>query len=351
MEYLGFASFPFSAPESSTAHAIFLDPDTLPPAGYPEQQGAGCCDSGDTAVHEAGHYFGLFHTFSHENYPWGSCAGANQQLTGDMVCDTPAQSLATESNVWCSNPDDSCSIDNEYTFISAVVEGGSSSGSKSTHDPNWSFMDYSADKCMTRFSPGQAARLREQIELYKPKASAIWEATTAANPNPTSPSCARTAVGVAVLASCTDMVCPSDDFTCVSDDACVPKQELCDCIPNCAVGSDESAEHAGCDEDLCSKLCESTEWECADGLQCKIQGLAQDSSLPPPLTPCFWFSFPYSFIIILASAFYSCLHMLYICTSVFIYRSIYCNCDHDSLCSTAVCLIANHNRSSNHAEH
>ena len=91
---------------------------------------------------------------------------------------------------------------------------------KATYDPNWSFMDYSADNCMTRFSPGQALRLREQIELYKPKAAAIWEARTAEHTNPKPASCERQAVGMATIASCAHMECPVDDFTCASDAAC-----------------------------------------------------------------------------------------------------------------------------------
>lgn len=190
------------------------------------------------------------------------------------MCDTPAQSRATDSNVWCRLPGDSCSIDNAYPFLAAADP--ESAIDKSTYDPSWSFMDYSADDCMTRFSPGQAVRLREQIELYKPKAAAVWAARAAAHPNSTAASCTRPAVGVATVASCTGLECPADDFTCASDAACVPKQELCDCTPNCVDGSDESAEHAGCDEDLCSDHCEPTEWECADGLQCIHAGYRCD---------------------------------------------------------------------------
>jgi hypothetical protein len=36
-------------------------------------------------------------------------------------------------------------------------------------DPTWSYMDYSPDACMTRFSPGQMIRMREMVETYRTK--------------------------------------------------------------------------------------------------------------------------------------------------------------------------------------
>ena len=86
-------------------------------------------NEGDTLVHEMGHYLGLLHTFSSKS---GTCSDE----TDDKVDDTP---LEASPNYGCSARD-SCS---------------NHAGS----DPIWSFMDYTRDACMTRFSPGQVCDL------------------------------------------------------------------------------------------------------------------------------------------------------------------------------------------------
>lgn len=105
-------------------HAIFpqvilIHPETMPGGSYSN------LNLGDTLVHEMGHYLGLLHTFSSKS---GTCS----EETDDKVDDTP---IEASPNYGCSARD-SCS--------------GFSGG-----DPIWSFMDYTKDACMTRFSPGQ----------------------------------------------------------------------------------------------------------------------------------------------------------------------------------------------------
>ena len=82
-------------------------------------------NEGDTLTHEMGHYLGLLHTFS-------SSSGQCSVDSDDQVDDTPLESTP---NYGCSERD-TCKND----------EGS---------DPIWSFMDYTKDACMTRFSPGQ----------------------------------------------------------------------------------------------------------------------------------------------------------------------------------------------------
>ncbi|KAI7327509.1 hypothetical protein KC315_g7060 [Hortaea werneckii] len=82
---------------------------------------------GFTAVHETGHWLGLYHVFQGQ-----SCDGL-----GDYVLDTPAQKNATRG---CPTIQDSC----PWRF-----------GLDSIHN----FMDYSYDECLERFTPLQSLRM------------------------------------------------------------------------------------------------------------------------------------------------------------------------------------------------
>lgn len=84
---------------------------------------------GLTAVHEVGHWMGLFHVFQ-----GGSACGLGP---GDQVADTPPQWNATSGCPRTRRPD-SC------------PEPGL--------DSIFNYMDYSYDECMEEFTPGQIER-------------------------------------------------------------------------------------------------------------------------------------------------------------------------------------------------
>ena len=136
---LGFASFPSDAPEDSYRHAIVVNYATFPGVQLSAQL-IGFFKPftmGITLVHEAGHYFGLAHTFNNNH-----CGGDN-----DGISDTPVERSPAAG---CPVGRDSCS----------ALPGP---------DPVRNFMDYSDDDCMTEgFTPMQMDMMREQITEYRP---------------------------------------------------------------------------------------------------------------------------------------------------------------------------------------
>ncbi|GIZ43003.1 hypothetical protein CKM354_000624900 [Cercospora kikuchii] len=86
--------------------------------------------NGGTAIHEIGHWFGLFHVHTE---------GATCDAPGDFVDDTPAQ----------KDPNWSCPVGNERQDSCPDQPGV---------DSVFNYMDYTDDACTDEFTPGQIER-------------------------------------------------------------------------------------------------------------------------------------------------------------------------------------------------
>lgn len=116
---LGWASQPTAYDNAPLLDGVVIARHTMPGGRK------GHYSAGDVAVHETGHWLGLFHTFA------GKCG-----RRGDRVADTPREARASYT---CPAGRDTCPAPGK--------------------DPIHNFLDYSYDRCMNQFTRGQVARM------------------------------------------------------------------------------------------------------------------------------------------------------------------------------------------------
>ncbi|XP_020601148.1 matrix metalloproteinase-14-like [Orbicella faveolata] len=92
---------------------------------------------GDNAVHEIGHYFGLFHV----------CEGGCTEDEDDEVADTPR--CADYTYICTDQPVDTCKF-------------------QSGLDPIHNYMGFMEDACMYEFTPGQITNMAQHVKTFRP---------------------------------------------------------------------------------------------------------------------------------------------------------------------------------------
>ena len=130
-QVLGWATQPTRLDQEPWMDGVVIARHTMPDGA------GGHYSAGDAAVHETGHWLGLFHTFA------GKCG-----RRGDLVADTPAEGKPSYT---CPTRRDTCTAAGK--------------------DPVRNFMDYSYDSCMDRFSRGQVQRMKRAWAAFRSPSS------------------------------------------------------------------------------------------------------------------------------------------------------------------------------------
>jgi hypothetical protein len=133
---LGQCSLPYDVGQDAAPSTYVSDGCLVASGSMPNGSIYGYSE-GKTAVHEAGHFLGLYHPFQGE-----TCLGP-----GDFISDTPQQSTPT-AGCPTEPPKDSCPYQ---------------PGLDSIHN----YMDYSDDACYTSFTADQIVRMQQMWIIYR----------------------------------------------------------------------------------------------------------------------------------------------------------------------------------------
>ncbi|KAK5653954.1 hypothetical protein OQA88_7630, partial [Cercophora sp. LCS_1] len=147
-----------SDPDRFILDGCVIAPETLP--GGPEPD----TGEGKTAVHEIGHWFGLYHTFEDwRNNINGSPNGCYGE--GDRVEDTPPQ-RGTTSGIMCGWPN----VQNYRDSCPQKCKAVGDCVPNPEGDPLNNYMGYCPDRNLTEFTAGQATRMFRIYDTYRKNA-------------------------------------------------------------------------------------------------------------------------------------------------------------------------------------
>jgi hypothetical protein len=132
---IGYATFPWWYRETPQLDGVVLHHASLPKAAHPWDQQPWPFNLGMTAVHEVGHWTGLYHTFQ------GGC-----DAPGDDIEDTVYEADAASG----------CPLNQR-----------SSCPGETRFNPVENYMDYSDDACMKHFTPMQYQRIKDMVGYYR----------------------------------------------------------------------------------------------------------------------------------------------------------------------------------------
>jgi len=134
---------------------------------------AGSQDDSKIAVHEFGHYFGLYHTFE------GGCINNNCLIDGDRVCDTPPD--ASSAPAVCAALINTCNSDSDDPSTNNPFRALALGGLGDQRDMIANYMDYGAQLCQILFTAGQKERMVNALTGLR---ASLLESTGCADPCP-----------------------------------------------------------------------------------------------------------------------------------------------------------------------